>query len=293
MDPWREIGAAIARATNAAFDPVRITPVGGGDINQAYCLEAGDGRRYFVKVNDAAQHAMFAAESAGLAEIAKTGTVRVPRPVAQGVAGPLAFLALEFLELGGSGDARQLGQQLAAMHRASAPHFGFGLDNTIGSTPQPNGWLQDWIEFWRTRRLGHQLRLAERNGHGARLQDLGARLLDALPAYFQGYAPQPSLLHGDLWGGNHAYLADGTPVIYDPAPYYGDREADLAMTELFGGYGPQFHRAYNAAWPLDAGYPVRKALYNLYHILNHANLFGGGYASQAEGMMQKLLSEAA
>ena len=112
--------------------------------------------------------------------------------------------------------------------------------------------------------------------------------MDFLP----GYAPLPSLLHGDLWGGNYAYSATGEPVIFDPAVYYGDRETDLAMTELFGGFPAAFHAAYREAFPLDSGYPMRKALYNLYHILNHLNMFGEGYLGQAEGMIEKLLSEA-
>jgi len=171
--------------------------------------------------------------------------------------------------------------------------FGFAHDNYIGTTPQPNGWPNEsrtsWIDFWRERRLGFQLRLAAQNGYGGQLQTLGEKLLDALPAFFAGYTPQPSLLHGDLWSGNHAFLEDGTPVIFDPAPYYGDRECDLAMTELFGGYPADFYTAYHAAYPLDSGYAVRKDLYNLYHVLNHANLFGEGYARQAEQMMQRLL----
>jgi protein-ribulosamine 3-kinase len=292
MESWSEITAAIGAATGRSFELARAVTLGGGDINRAWRLEGADGARYFVKLNDAEQQAMFAAERAGLAEIAKTATVRVPEPVAEGVSGPFAFLALEYLEFEGGGDARRLGEQLARMHRATAPQFGFARDNTIGSTPQPNGWMQDWVGFWRERRLGFQLRLAQRNGCGGRLQELGGQLLDALPVFFHGYTPAPSLLHGDLWGGNHAYLRDGTPVIFDPAPYYGDREADLAMTELFGGFSPEFYRAYNDAWPLDAGYPVRKTLYNLYHILNHANLFGGGYARQAEAMIARLLSDA-
>src|SRR5208283_1970991 len=142
----------------------------------------------------------------------------------------------------------------------------------------------------REQRLGFQLDLAARKGYGGKLQELGHQLMERLPEFFEGYHPQPSLLHGDLWGGNHACTSDGAPVIFDPAPYYGDREADLAMTELFGGFDQEFYTAYRAAWPPDAGYTTRRILYNLYHILNHANLFGGGYARQAEGMMQSLLN---
>ncbi|MBI5626988.1 MAG: fructosamine kinase family protein [Nitrosomonadales bacterium] len=173
----------------------------------------------------------------------------------------------------------------------TASQFGFAHKNFIGTTPQPNGWKNSWIDFWREQRLGFQLRLAKQNGYGSQLQTLGERLIDALPAFFENHTPQPSLLHGDLWRGNHSFLADGTPVIFDPAPYYGDRECDLAMTELFGGYPADFYAAYRAAFPLDEGYAVRKDLYNLYHILNHANLFGNGYARQAEQMMLRLLAE--
>jgi len=173
---------------------------------------------------------------------------------------------------------------------STSSRFGFAQDNFIGTTPQPNSWKDNWVDFWREQRLGFQLRLAEQNGHGSQLQRLGEKLMDALPAFFVGYTPQPSLLHGDLWSGNHAFLADGTPTIFDPAAYYGDRECDLAMTELFGGYHANFYAAYRAAYPLDAGYATRRDLYNLYHILNHANLFGGGYARQAEQMMQRLLA---
>ena len=124
---------------------------------------------------------------------------------------------------------------------------------------------------------------------GSRLQTLGKRLMESLPDFFIGYTPTPSLLHGDLWSGNHAYLADGTPVIFDSAIYYGDRECDLAMTELFGKFAADFYEAYRASFQLDAGYAMRRDLYILYHILNHANMFGGGYVAQSEQMMQKFL----
>ena len=136
-----------------------------------------------------------------------------------------------------------------------------------------------------------QLDLAERRGAAARLLSQGERLLLDLPVLFDSYQPVASLLHGDLWSGNYAYLPSGEPTLFDPAVYYGDREADLAMTELFGGFGADFYAAYNNAWPLDSGYRTRKTLYNLYHILNHFNMFGGGYLGQAQRMMDSLLSE--
>jgi protein-ribulosamine 3-kinase len=234
---------------------------------------------------------MFIAEAAGLEAIAATNTIRVPLPITHGSAGGQSYLVLEHLELSSRGNAKLLGDQLASLHRCSSSQYGFAQDNFIGTTPQPNLWQDNWIDFWREQRLGFQLRLAAQNGYGGQLQSLGTKLQDALPAFFEGYTPKPSLLHGDLWSGNHAFLADGTPAIFDPAVYYGDRECDLAMTELFGGYGTDFYAAYRAAYPLDSGYATRRELYNLYHILNHANLFGGGYAGQAARIMQKLLAE--
>ncbi len=324
MTDWNNIAASIAQHTGVNAVPRAATPLGGGCINRAYRLELSDGRRYFVKLNQTTSVVMFEAEYAGLAALAETHTVRVPMPLVAGVSGNGSFLVLEYLELSSRGDAHLLGKQLAALHRRSANAFGYSQDNFIGSTEQSNTWSDNWMTFWRERRLGFQLRLAAKNGYGGQLQALGEKLLDTLPVFFDGYAPQPSLLHGDLWSGNHAFLAGGTPVIFDPALYYGDREADLAMTELFGGFGADFYAAYRTAWPLDAGYATRRDLYNLYHVLNHANLFGvdgcdtllakpadcgssllvalphqratphrvrvTGYARQAEQMMQRLLS---
>jgi len=285
------ISTVIGAATQQPFALGDSAAVGGGSINAAYRIDGTDGTRYFLKLNEARHLAMFAAEAAGLDAIAATSTIRVPRPVAHGSSGGQSYLVLEYLELDGRGDSRLLGEQLAALHRVERGRFGFVHDNFIGTTPQPNGWDASWVDFWREHRLGFQLKLAQRNGFGGQLLRLGEKLMDALPAFFASHVPRPSLLHGDLWGGNHAFLADGTPTIFDPAAYYGDRECDLAMTELFGGYGADFHSAYCSAFPLDPGYATRRDLYNLYHVLNHANLFGGGYARQAEQTMQRLLAE--
>ncbi len=285
------ISTVISDATRRPFALRAATPVGGGSINEAYRLEGTDSSRYFLKLNDVQHNNMFIFEAEGLNAIAATNTLRAPRNIAHGIADRQSYLVLEYLELSSHGDAKLLGEQLAELHRCTATQFGFAHDNFIGTTLQPNEWKDNWIDFWREHRLGFQLRLAAQNGYGGQLQRLGEKLLNALPAFFESYSPQPSLLHGDLWSGNYAFLADGTPVIFDPATYYGDRECDLAMTELFGGYPTDFYAAYRAAYPLDAGYAIRKDLYNLYHVLNHANLFGGGYAGQAEGMMQRLLAK--
>ena len=281
----------ISDATQRRFEARRATSVGGGDINESLLLEGGDDTRYFVKLNVEQRHAMFLSEAAGLDAIAATTTLRVPQVIAHGCMEGRSYLVLEYLALSSHGAARLLGEQLAAMHRHTANHFGFAQDNFIGSTPQPNAWKESWIDFWREQRLGFQLRLAAENGYGGELQRAGEKLLEVMPAFFNGYTPQPSLLHGDLWGGNHGFLANSTPVIFDPAVYFGDRECDLAMTELFGGYPADFYAAYRAHYPPDAGYEVRRDLYNLYHILNHANLFGGGYAAQAHRMITHLLTQ--
>ncbi len=288
MTVWSIVASAIRDKTHRPFEVVNAIPVAGGSINETFRLDGSDGTRYFLKLNGARHLPVFIAEAAGLDAITATNTIRVPRPIAHGIAGGQSYLVLEHLELSSRGNAQLLGEQLAALHRCEEIRFGFAQDNFIGTTAQPNGWANDWIDFWRERRLGFQLQLAAENGCGDRLQTLGKKLLDALPVFFNGYTPRPSLLHGDLWSGNHAFLTDGTPTIFDPASYYGDRECDLAMTELFGGYPANFYAAYRAAWPLDAGYATRRDLYNLYHILNHANLFGGGYVNQAEQMMQRL-----
>ena len=287
------IARAITQATGKVFRPEGRRGVSGGDINTAELLEGG-GRRYFVKLNDATRLAMFEAESEGLTEITSSKSVRVPQPICLGTHDGQAFLVLEYLDIVRSAGKSEelLGRQLAAMHRSTTNEFGWRRDNTIGSTPQINTAEHDWVTFYREHRLRFQLELAARNNPGGNLLRRGERLLEKLPAFFANYQPSPSLLHGDLWGGNHAALRDGTPVIFDPAVYYGDRETDIAMTELFGGYSTGFYAAYNEAWPLDAGYRVRKNLYNLYHVLNHFNLFGGGYGGQGERIIEMLLSEA-
>ena len=292
MSIWPHIEAAIAEATGESMHIGHPRTVGGGSINAAYEIGGGS-RHYFVKLNSSDHADMFAAEAEGLREMATTRTLRIPEPVCWGTAGTQTWIVMEYLSLGGGGSAAQraLGAGLAAMHRQTQTEFGWHRDNTIGSTPQPNGRLPDWVEFLRERRLGFQLRLAGRNGAPDGLLRQGEELLAQLQLFFTDYRPGPSLLHGDLWSGNFAITSGGEPAIFDPAVYYGDREADLAMTELFGGFSADFYGAYEATWPLDSGYKVRKKLYNLYHILNHYNLFGGGYATQADHMISQLLSE--
>lgn len=287
---WTQIADQLSRTLHASCVVRSTRRLGGGSINAAWLMETAQDN-FFVKLNSADKLEMFVAEAQGLAAIAATRTLRTPTPICYGTVDWQAYLVLEYIALGPGEPAAQavLGERLAAMHRVTRATHGWTRDNTIGTTPQHNNPTADWTEFWREQRLGFQLRLAAQHGYADRLQALGTRLLAQLPALLAGHAPSASLLHGDLWSGNYGFDGRGAPVIFDPAVYYGDRETDLAMTELFGGFSGHFYRAYDAAYPLPAGYAQRKSLYNLYHVLNHLNLFGGSYLHQAEQLMSQLL----
>jgi protein-ribulosamine 3-kinase len=276
------VATAITAATGARFHVRDTVPVGGGCINASYCVRGHD-TRFFVKTNTAARLPAFVNEAAGLRALAATGTLRVPAPLCWGATHDAAYLVLEHLEFGTRNSDAALGRGLAALHRVHGTRYGWEHDRR-GGTPG-----DDWVEFWRTQRLGPQLERARDNGYAGRLQDQGARVLEGLAKLLAGHRPPASLLHGDLWSGNAATLANGEPVVFDPAAYYGDRETDLALTELFGGFGQAFYSAYHAAYPLSPGYTLRKDVYNLYHVLNHLNLFGGGYRAQAEALMTSIL----
>ncbi len=286
----RLVTHGISQATGRKFELRTRRPIGGGCINSTEMLDGGD-RRFFLKLNEPSRLHMFEAEAAGLAEIARSGAVRVPAPVCWGVDDQHSYLVLEYLALGpaGANAAEKFGAALARMHQVYGREFGWHRDNTIGTTPQINTPSSDWAEFWGGRRLRPQFELAARRGHTGKLQADAERLLMQLPALFADHKPKPSLLHGDLWAGNFAADEHAEPVIFDPAVYFGDRETDLAMTELFGGFPTRFYDTYREALPLASGYTERKQLYNLYHVLNHLNLFGGGYLEQAQRMLASLL----
>lgn len=290
MPDWTRISEKIVTDGSPAPSSMELRSVSGGCISTAHVLGVG-AVQYFVKTGPRASLSMFEAECAGLLELSRANSIRVPEPVCSGTENDEAFMVLEYLSLGGHASPGQLGERLAALHRHQQKTYGWSRDNTIGSTPQINQSEDDWVNFWVSHRLGFQLSLVKKKAAMSRVIERGERLCEILPALFSDYCPSASLLHGDLWSGNVAYLRNGEPVIFDPAVYYGDREADLAMSELFGGFPRDFYAAYQAAYPLDAGYAVRKTLYNLYHILNHYNLFGGGYLSQAETMIDQLLGE--
>lgn len=314
---WDNIAARISEVTEDKFLIDNRRSVSGGCINQGYAISSSS-RTYFAKINEASQVAMFEAEALGLQQMRETQTIQVPEPICWGTEGTCAYIVLEWLDLGGRGGDltwQEMGRKLAEMHKYIPPSpplliggedvdsallrgskevdpallrrcFGWDINNTIGSTVQINDWTANWPEFWAEHRIGYQLNLAKsRGGHFPQ----GERLLKLIPKLLAGYEPKPSLVHGDLWGGNAGITPGGEPVIFDPATYFGDREVDLAMTELFGGFPAEFYRGYNQVWPLDSGYEKRKTLYNLYHILNHFNLFGGSYASQANQMINRIL----
>ncbi len=245
--------------------------------------------RVFRKTGPESALDMFEAEAEGLRELAAADAIRTPEVYDVGVASDSAFIEIEWLDLkrGNADHERTLGEQLALLHRHTAERHGWHRNNTIGPTPQLNPWSDDWVGFFREHRLVFQLELAARNGYGGDLQVLGQTLGENLSSLFDGYDPEPSLLHGDLWAGNWG-VADDVPVIFDPAVYYGDRESDIAMTMLFGGYGRAFYSAYESAWPMAAGHERRLDLYKLYHVINHLNLFGSGYLGQAVSLLKGL-----
>jgi fructosamine-3-kinase len=295
-------------------------PVGGGCIHSAWCLSVVpsegvaprpgtiSGGRLFAKTNTREALPLLEAEAEGLEALARAATdtdLRVPAPLGVGVAGNQAVLVLPWLELaGGSSSAAaggawgSLGAALATLHRSSLEHpcisgdrpgsFGWPRDNVIGSGPQRNGWLAGWGRFFAERRLAPQIERLE--GRIGALEGAQA-LLERVPDWLDGHGADPCLVHGDLWSGNAAIDNTGHGVIFDPAVHRADREVDLAMARLFGGFPAPFFAGYQATWPLAGDYRRRIPLYNLYHLLNHANLFGGSYAVQAQEVIKQLMRD--
>lgn len=296
MDPlFSQVHQSLRDAGHDVVQPLHFREVGGGCINRTGFLSTPAGEdHFFIKIHRSNRLPNFIVEAEALREFDATKTLRVPRPLAHGATTELAFLVLEALPLSNSPTSAEaeaeLGRGLAAMHRCQAKRFGWTQDNVIGDTPQPNAWEDDWVTFFREHRLRFQIELAERNGLDL---PLSSALLNALPEIIgqEDHHPSPSLLHGDLWRGNIAFANGTEPVIYDPALYYGDRETDIAFTEMFGGLSSTFYRAYNEVYALNKGYPKRRPLYNLYHVLNHFNLFGGHYGQQAQQTIRLLLDQ--
>lgn len=281
----------IRTATGRTFGQPKTELLGGGNIDRAFRLTDAS-ECFFVKCAPAPDYPRLKAEAQGLTALQAALAVTVPRVISHGVTGDHAFLLLEYLNLAPADDrgAAEFGFSLARLHRVTDTTFGWESDNFIGTTVQHNSRHTEWPIFWREERLRPQLALAA-PGMGRDLFDEGQKLAEGCEAFFSDYRPRPSLLHGDLWAGNWGLDENGLPVIFDPAVYFGDREAEIAMTELFGRLPDAFYQAYHSAWPLDPGYEVRRDLYNLYHVLNHFNLFGGNYLAQARALIQGLLAQ--
>jgi len=266
----------------------------GGNIHQSWKVQSTCNELFFIKTNHAAKFHAFEAEALGLTHlkqhIAGNNPLIVPEVQALGKNDSYAWLILNHITFS-TDNEQDLGRGLAMLHQQKNKYFGFESDNVIGENPQWNTPSTNWLNFFQEQRLQAQFDLAKSNGIYHHFSSEAEQLLIILPILLSDHNPTPSLLHGDLWSGNKATDIQGKPIIFDPAVYYGDRECDLAMTELFGGFSPAFYAAYNHVYPLDAGYIQRKTLYNLYHILNHANLFGSGYIKQSKFMMQQLIKQ--
>lgn len=286
-----EHGAAIARELGIDEHDLKVTPIAGGDIAHAHVLQSFD-CWIFLKSIPLGKAGILSAEDDGLRALAKTHTVRVPRVIRRGMQDDLAWMALEYLDLqprGTTADA-VLGKQLAALHRNSSETFGWNRKNYIGLTPQNNPPTQDWTEFFLTHRLAFQFdRLAHAHPDKS-WGDLKNAITQRWRQRHGDHCPPPALVHGDLWHGNAASIGRDQPVVFDPAVHYADRETDLAMTYLFGGFSEAFYRSYHEAWPLPDGHETRRLYYKLYHLLNHANMFGGDYLQSADDMCCRILS---
>ena len=270
-------------------------PVAGGCIHEARLLRLSGGREVFLKSHASPPPGIFTAEAAGLRALGEAGVLRVPEVLAVVDDGPdgSSFLLLEAVTVGPTrtGFFEAFGAALARLHvAAQGSAWGFEHDNFLGATPQPNGFLASWPAFWAERRLGFQIDLARRRGlSDPELDDAVDRLLHRLPALLGGVDEAPALLHGDLWSGNYMVDDKGRPVLIDPATYYGHREAELAMCRLFGGFPSSFYAAYTEEGPLAPGHPERGRVYELYHLLNHLNLFGRSYRASCLSCLRPLL----
>ena len=286
---------------------VHAAPVGGGDIHHCYQIVLADDSHFFIKCNHARYANLLEQEHYALAALKQAGAIKVPAILGTGECEGYCYLVLEWLELSTSGDETALGRQLAQMHQHNSDRFGWAADNFIGHNAQQNAWCESWATFWREQRLLPQLMMALKNSRGRMLSKYVDDFIAASDALLEHHNPTPALLHGDLWGGNKAYLASGEPVIFDPASYYGDPETDIAFTRLFGGFGADFYTSYNYARSLLAGASTeeaiaaaqasnlpeqvvqRQVLYNIYHQLNHFNLFGEGYLSDCEQAISNVI----
>lgn len=286
---WQAISQQLSDTLMFEYQITEKVKLSGGDISESYMINDGE-QRYFVKLNDRDFLAKFEVEAESLHLLRETSTLFVPEVVLVGKTKTHSFIILNYLPtkpLEDASNSFKFGQQLARLHLwGEQKEFGFDSDNYIGSTLQPNQWHKKWCVFFAEQRIGWQLQLLKEKG--VSLVDIDD-FIDVVKQLLANHSPQPSLLHGDLWNGNVALTPAG-PISFDPACYWGDRECDLAMTELFGGFQPDFYQGYELVAPLSVGYEERKDIYNLYHVLNHCNLFGGHYLEQAQSIIKKIIS---
>ncbi len=268
-------------------EALEVEPVLGGDINTCYRIRLNLATVFAKTHTQASALAMYQAEAAGLQALEAKSTLSSPTPYCHGQWEGTAYLLMSHLDLQPGAHGAPLGEGLAELHRHNcAKEYGFDTDNFIGTSPQHNGWLPSWCEFWWQKRLQPQMTWALR--HYPALS-AWMRPLEAISQnLLEGHQPPASLVHGDLWSGNAGVTTTGEPTIFDPAVYYGDREVDIALTQLFGGFASAFYEGYTQSWPLDSEFSNRATLYNLYHLLNHLNLFGGGYLSQCLHSLEQL-----
>ena len=281
---WKEIANAISEAKGITFEILKANQIAGGCINEAYHIK-NNNQSYFVKLNHKNRIDMLAAEADGLREITATNTIKAPSPVCLGTINQKAYLVLDYIRSTNGKSQMQLGENLAKLHSIHQNKFGWHRNNNIGLTKQLNPFTENWAEFFRKYRLEFQINLAKANGFHFQGTEL---LLNKFDDFFCDYKPKPSLLHGDLWSGNFAFDDLGIPFVFDPSNYYGDREAEFGLTEMFGGFSAEFWNGYESIYPLDQGFSIRKGIYRLYHTLNHLNLFGSQYAFKTQELIKKL-----
>ena len=264
----------------------------GGCINSATLIKTSIGESFFLKYNDASPKGMFQAEAFGLNELSKSDGLKVPAVVAYSddPKDGIPFILMEYVISGGKGKEfyEAFGRGFAKLHQTTKGQYGFSEDNFIGSTPQVNGWMDSWVSFFREKRLGYQVELAKSKGlWDSKLEKMWNSLSQKLDDIIGNPKEPASLLHGDLWSGNYIVGPKGEPCLIDPAVYYGSREADLAMTKLFGGFDPHFYNAYKEAYPLEPDYENRFQIYKLYHLINHLNLFGRSYDGSVRSILER------
>jgi len=283
---WHFISEQISECINQDFICDDIRDVKAGDSHKAYKISDGK-QRFFVKTNKKIHLQNFEAEAQGLEHLSNTQLFKVPNVICTGLVSEHSFLVLEHINMTQGNDQTwfNFGQTLAELHKTHTQKmYGWQEDNFIGLTPQSNLWQKKWSSFFAEQRIGFMLQLLSEKGHD--LANIDA-VVESIKSLLTGHNPTPSMLHGDLWQGNAGFHKN-QPILYDPAFYFGDRETDIAMTELFGRLPGSFYQGYDEVWPLEDDYQYRKPIYQLYHVLNHALLFGGHYIDSAKITLKNL-----